>query len=268
MVFTIAICAASSFAHNPDTSYLRCRIESHELELRFTFDPATLHRIVRPDANGDGKITRAEMDAVTPDIFEYLESSVQLEINGVAVTPGGRTGLGWPAEAGDAIAEKDYHTQLLHFTFQCRSQPLIEDVYVCLNVFAELGDRHRTIADIEQEGKHQEVIYTMFEPDYLYDTFWKPGAGEICRRVVAAAWGSPVLWVLLLPPLTVAVFRRSRWIIVPAAVPGLFALSWLLRRELQSVSAWQVWCGTLAASILGAMIFLPVFLCLPRRRKE
>ncbi|MCE9518801.1 MAG: hypothetical protein K8R87_04460, partial [Verrucomicrobia bacterium] len=138
------------FAHNPDTSYLRCLVEPHGLELRFTFDPATLHRIVRPDADGDGKITRAEMEAVTPAIFDYLVATVRLEINGKPVPLGERAGLGWPAEAGEGIFEKDYHTQLLHFTWRCRSQPLMEDVYVCYEVFAELGDRHRIIADMVQ----------------------------------------------------------------------------------------------------------------------
>src|SRR5207249_4739642 len=95
------------------------------------------------------------------------------DINGQKSKLGMRGPVGWPADAGEAIAEKDYHAQLLHFRFACSSKPVIEDFSINYDVFDELGDRHRAIADIEQEGKHLEIVFTQFEPDYLYDTAYQ-----------------------------------------------------------------------------------------------
>jgi len=260
MAVAFAHCAPPARAHSPDTSYLRCTVAPHELGLRFTFDLATLHQIVRPDADGDGEVTRAEMDAVTPEIFEYLESSVQLEVNGEPVKLGERAGLGWPAEGGDAIVEKDYHTQLLHFAFRRPSKPMIEDIYMCQNVFEELGDRHRIIQDIEQDGRHHEVIYTMFEPDYLYDTFWKPDTRELFRGYMAAVWGSPVLVLVFLPSIILCAFRCPRVLTLLAAVPGFAGLLWQLRGDLRPGSVLTFVSGTGVAALLGAMAILPAFL--------
>ena len=42
----------------------------YALELRFTFDIATLHRIERLDADTDGKVTRAEAEKAAPEIAD------------------------------------------------------------------------------------------------------------------------------------------------------------------------------------------------------
>src|SRR4029079_314313 len=127
--------------------------------------------------------------------------SVNLEINGEPAKLGERAGLGWPAQSGDAIPEKEYGSALLHFSFKCSSRALIEDVYFLYDVFPELGDTHRVMADLEQGGKHQEVVFTLFEPDYLYDTFLLPDPREPFRSVVSALWGSWWLLAVVLPPL-------------------------------------------------------------------
>lgn len=261
MALAFTQCAPLLRAHSPDTSYLHCKVAPNELDLRFTFDPATLFRIARPDTDGDGRITRAEMDAVAPDIFDYIESAVELEINGRPVKLGGRSGPAWPPEAGDAIAEKDYRTQLLHFTFRRLSKPVIEDFYICHNLFEELGDRHRIIQDIEQAGKHHEVIYTMFEPDYLYDTFWKPGKKELFRGMVAAVWGSPWLLVVLAPPLMTAFFRQSNVRPMLTSIPGVALLLWHWRSGME-IGTWLLPAsGVVASALIGIVGILPLMLC-------
>ncbi len=252
---------APSMAHNPDTSYLRCLVEPHGLELRFTFDPATLHCIVRPDVDGDGKITRAELEAVAPVIFDYLEATIRLEIKGKPEKLGERVGLGWPVEAGEAIAEKDYHTQLLHFTFQCRSQPLIEDVYACYEVFAELGDRHRVIADIVQGEKHQEVVFNQFEPDYLYDTFWREDA-NVQRKATFHA-GAVIIWqnqILLSALLAVMLLtsRLSSRIVSSALAVVLVAGVTVIR--LGGDMRWETWqtVGAGVGALSAVIVLLPV----------
>jgi hypothetical protein len=177
-------------AHAPDTSYLRAVVSKHALELRFTFDIATLHRIKRLDRDQDGKVTRAEAEAVAPDIAKFLETAVTLELNGQKANLGTSQPIGWPVDAGEFAEEKNYGQTLVHFTFKQDSPgKVIEDFYVLYEVFAQLGAVHRVVANIEQEEKHMEVVFTQFEPDYLYDTFWRAEASSPGASASATAMG-------------------------------------------------------------------------------
>src|SRR6188472_2487134 len=100
MLLWAAVLSTSAFAHAPDTSYLRAVVSKHALELRFTFDIATLHRIERLDADNDGKVTRAEAEKVAPEIAEFLRQSITLEVNGTKAELGALQPLGWPVDAG------------------------------------------------------------------------------------------------------------------------------------------------------------------------
>jgi hypothetical protein len=180
-------------------------VSKHALELRFTFDIATLHRIERLDADQDGKVTRAEAEKVAPGIAEFLKQTITLELNGAKAELGTLQPLGWPVDAGESVEEKNYGQTLLHFTFKQDSKKVIEDFYVLYEVFAQLGAVHRVVANIEQEDKHMEVVFNQFEPDYLYDTYWRGDAApakaedphasikDSFRRGAEGVWG---LWWL------------------------------------------------------------------------
>jgi hypothetical protein len=214
-------------AHAPDTSYLRAVVSKHALELRFTFDIATLHRIERLDADGDGKVTRAEAEKVAPGIAEFLRQSITVEVNGEKAELGTLQPLGWPVDAGKSVEEKNYGQTLLNFTFKQESpQKVIEDFYVLYEVFAQLGAVHRVVANIEQEDKHVEVVFNQFEPDYLYDTYWReeaaPASVLTFRGGVQEAWSR--WWVPLVVVLLVCVVPRGRfhyWF-------GCLALVWVV----------------------------------------
>jgi hypothetical protein len=174
LVFAWTFLLSSSVqAHAPDTSYLRAVVSKHALELRFTFDLATLYRIERLDADNDGKVTRAEAEKVAPDIAEFLRRSIVLEVNEKKTELGELQHLGWPVDAGELVEEKNYGQTLVNFTFKQQTpRKVIEDFYVLYEVFAQLGAVHRVVANIEQDEKHLEVVFTQFEPDFLYDTYW------------------------------------------------------------------------------------------------
>jgi len=190
LVFCVLSSCPPAHAHAPDTSYLRAVVSKHALELRFTFDLATLHRIVRLDADNDGKVTRSEAEAVAPDIADFLGETITLELNGEKAALGTLQPLGWPLDAGEFIEEKNYGQTLVHFTFATSAPRLIEDFYVLYEVFGQLGAQHRVVANIEQEEKHLEVVFTQFEPDYLYDTFWREEPAPVLtfRSGVQDAW--------------------------------------------------------------------------------
>ena len=182
-----------SYGHNPDTSYLRCVVTPHELSLRFSFDLATLYRVVGFDVNASGQVSRESMEKLSGIVYDYLEQSVLLDINGHRTRLGQKQPMGWPLEAGEAILEKNYRDYLLNFSFTCPTDAVIEDITFDYEVFTQLGSQHRAIADIEQEGRHLQVDFTDVEPDYLYDTGWtaKPisaSAPEAFRKGVTLAW--------------------------------------------------------------------------------
>lgn len=268
-----------SFAHNPDTSYLRCKVAPHRLELRFTFDPATLYRIVPIDADGDGRVTRAEMEAVAGEIFDYLEEFVHFEINGESARFGQRRPIGWPPDAGEAIAEKDYHQQLLHFTFEAESKPVIEDFYLDYDVFDELGDQHRVISDIEQDGRHHEVIFTLLEPDYVYDTAWvpeptasapaDPESGPVAlakaarfRSGVARVWDNYLLLLLVAAAVLLAARFPRRGMVIATGASLLVGL-------LAVFPNWEpiALLGSCAGALLATTLLVPAGLLLPRRSR-
>jgi hypothetical protein len=213
VLIVLLVSAFTAHAHTSDTSYLRAVVSKHSLELRFTFDLSTLYRVARLDANQDGKVTRAEAESAAPAIAECLNQGITLELNETKTALGTLQPLGWPVEAGDAVDEKNYGQTLLHFTFRQDSPHLIEDLYVLYEIFPMLGSQHRAIANFEQEGKRLEVVFTELEPDYIYDTFWRPEAESRAaadpkadfRTGVVCAWtiaGIPLMLLavgLLLP---------------------------------------------------------------------
>lgn len=265
-------------AHAPDTSYLRAVVSKHALELRFTFDIATLHRIERLDANYDGKVTRAEAEAAMPDIANFLRQTITLELNGQKADLGTLKPLGWPVDAGEQVEEKNFGQTLLHFTFTTDSQKLIEDFYVLYEVFAQFGVQHRAVANIEQEAKHMEVVFTQFEPDYLYDTFWRPEAeaGAVGGQAFAHSFRGALdyTWNLLgLPVMLLAACslmpRKLPWLVTFAV---LFWFSWdFLGRMTKNAGMIgdarlvpAAMSGMLAAMLVCALIVYPASLALRR----
>src|SRR2546421_6666124 len=94
------VCSVSPvWAHNPQTSYARIKIEPHQVEFKLTYDVATLLKIAPLDRNGDGRLSREEFLAGSGQIESYLRRHVFLEINAGEVELGRLLTPGWPADA-------------------------------------------------------------------------------------------------------------------------------------------------------------------------
>jgi hydrogenase/urease accessory protein HupE len=76
----------------------------------------------------------------------------------------------WPENAGAAIPRSDYGQRLVTFTFRNPVLSAPEDVTLTFDFFEPLGSSHTVLGAFVWQGHEDEVIFTRFEPDYLYDT--------------------------------------------------------------------------------------------------
>jgi hypothetical protein len=173
--FAFVPCA---LAHTPDTSYCRIAITPREVSFKFSFDLATLQRIVPLDANGDGQISPQEAEAAAPAIRNFLRQHVYLDLNQREAEFAEADPLIWPENAGTAIPKGDYTQRLLSFTFRNPMLSAPEDVTITFDFFEQLGAAHTVLGTFAWNGHEDEVIFTRFEPDYLYDTGYETPLAE------------------------------------------------------------------------------------------
>src|SRR5439155_22774290 len=104
---------SSTWAHNVRTSYARVTIQPNQVEFKLAYDISTLLKMAPLDRNGDGRLSREEFLAGSGQIESYLRRHVFPEINSYEVELGRLQPLVWSADAGEAIAQKDYKQRLL-----------------------------------------------------------------------------------------------------------------------------------------------------------
>src|SRR5581483_5790571 len=162
--------AGVAFAHAPDTSYCRIAIASQEVNFKFSYDINTLNRITPLDTNGDHRVSRAEIAAATPAIQNFIRQHIYLDLNQREAEFAEADPPDWPEDTPDGIPESEYGQRLLSFTFRnpVLSQP--EDVTITFDFFEQLGGAHAVLGAFVCNVHEDEVIFTWFEPDYLYDT--------------------------------------------------------------------------------------------------
>ncbi|MBI4625710.1 MAG: HupE/UreJ family protein [Verrucomicrobia bacterium] len=183
LVFLFGLGAAlASPAHTPDTSYCRIAIGREAVAFTFTFDLATLARMTRVDADADGRITRAELQAATPAIESFLRRSVYVELNERDATFGPLTPPTWAPDAGDAIAAADQGQRLATLTFRNPVLHAPDSVALTFDFFGSLGERHTVLGTFVWSGQENPVIFTRFEPDYLFDTGYRVPALDQFRE--------------------------------------------------------------------------------------
>ena len=166
------VLAAAAHAHNSDTSYARVHIFDDHIEIRLTCDIFTLQRIVSDiDANRDTTLSREELRRATPAIQKFLRSHVAIKVNEVVTDLGVAKDPFWPLDAPDLIPAAAWHTNdaLVSFGFDRPLASPPKTVALIFDVFTVLGERHSVLGVFEYRGSPTEVVFTLEEPDYLFD---------------------------------------------------------------------------------------------------
>jgi len=167
--FIFLLCR-TALAHTPDTSYCRIAITSHEVECKFSFDIATLQRITPLDVNNDGILSQSELETAYPKIIAFLRQHVYFDLNQRESEFADADPLIWPNDAPNGIPKSDFAQRLINITFRNPMLGAPEDVTVTFDFFEQLGEAHTVLGAFVWNGHEDEVIFTRFEPDYLYDT--------------------------------------------------------------------------------------------------
>ncbi len=207
----LLLCVPFAAAHNPDTSYTRIKLSASELETKFTLDLFTLRMITPLDANRDGSVSKAELLAKAPVIFDYLRRHVKLALDGHATDFGEGAEVLWPEDTL-TVPEKDYHQALVHFVFRRELIGPPEEIHLLYDFWNELGDRHVNLCRIEESGKESdEIVFTRLEPDYTYYPALEvrawPQMLQFGRLGVKHIFGGPDHLMFLLALIVVGRFR-------------------------------------------------------------
>jgi len=164
----------SACAHPADQSEMRVRPSPHQLEIRLTFNILTLTRFTGIDTDGDMKISMAELTAAQPRIATYLNQHIHVEINRqkAMLGSGVRFAPVWPEpEKTPPMSEVEYAARNVDVTFvQTIEGKVLEDFWLGFEIFEQTGPMQTIRGVFEQDGRIEEVPFSVQEPEYLYDT--------------------------------------------------------------------------------------------------
>jgi len=183
------VAARPALAHNPDTSYAQVAIAPDAVTVKLTYDVTSLVRMHPAlDADADGRLVPEELAAAVPRLMAFLRDQVACEIDGVPVPLAEPGPVAWPPDAGPAIAAADFHapTSLVSFGYRLPTPRPAADIWLGFGFFDVLGLQHTVLASIEHRDATQELLFTAFEPDYLFEATW-PDAGRPAEAATGAA---------------------------------------------------------------------------------
>jgi hydrogenase/urease accessory protein HupE len=161
-------CLWSCPAHNVDTSYTRVRLSGQSLDLEFLLDLQTLGALAELDADGDGRVTRAELDRRVPELREILRRQVLLRLDRQPADLGAAQPVIWTSPAA-FVAAKEYHTTLVSFSFHKPLSAAPRSMTLVCNLFDVLGERHVNLATIDQGERHAgEFVFSASAREYTY----------------------------------------------------------------------------------------------------
>lgn len=168
----------AAWAHAPDTSYCRIDIKEEAVEFTFAYDLTTLLKVVAIDVNRDGRITAEELAAATPVIENFLRRNIYPELNEREAVFGTFTPPAWPTDAPDGVPQTEWGQRLFSYTFRNAVLHAPDSVAITFDFFDILSERHNVLGNFIWKGTENPVIFTRFEPDYLFDTGYEVPAWD------------------------------------------------------------------------------------------
>ena len=198
----------SAWAHKPSDSYLTLEVEGSTVKGRWDIALRDLAFAMDLDANGDGKITWAELQERHPDVVKYALGHL------VVTNDGAQCGLA-EAVGSEIAAHSDGAYTVLRFVATCGAP--VKSLGVDYRLFFELDAQHRGLLRFEG-GASQTHVFSANDHVTTFDVA-DAGRGKqftnIVKQGVVHIWKGYDHVLFLLALLLPAVLRRKDGAWVP-----------------------------------------------------
>jgi hypothetical protein len=142
--------------HNINTSYTTLIVRPDTMKLMVVVDEYDLLQSFDLDGNQDGVLWREEMLKGVPDIFDFIEQRVALEVDGRPLVLERSKGTVQPDDKGNMFVNLFFRVGL--------DDPAVE-VEVVIDFCADFGETHKNLAKILRPGKPmQQAVFAPENP--------------------------------------------------------------------------------------------------------
>ena len=178
-VFIVALLfAVGSQAHHASGSYLSLKLDGQSMTGQWDIALLDLERVIGLDADGDGIITRSEVEAQRAEIERYGLSRLRLEVDDVE-SPLRITGL-----LVDTFSDGEYG--ILHFGVDCTAAP--KELKIDYRALFDIDARHRGLLRLECGGRVQTAVFSPDKPTQQFALAVPSQARQFLAFVNDGAW--------------------------------------------------------------------------------
>src|SRR3989441_2072814 len=178
MFVLLFIFAAGAHAHHASDSYLSLKVDGQSLTGQWDIALLDLERVIGLDADGDGNITRSEVEAKRAEIERYGLSRLRLKVDD-AECPLKITGL-----FVDTFSDGAYI--VLRFGVDCTATPKI--LKIDYRAFFDIDSQHRGLLRLECGGRVQTAVFSPEKPAQQFGLTVPSRAPQILGFVNDGAW--------------------------------------------------------------------------------
>jgi hypothetical protein len=170
--------AAGAHAHQGSDSYLSLKVDGQSMTGQWDIAVLDLARVIGLDADGDGNITRSELEAKRAEIERYGLSRLRLEVDD-AECP-----LRITSQLVDTFSDGAYH--ILHFVVDCTAAP--KTLKIDYRAFFDVDAQHRGLLRLECDGRVQTGVFSPEKPEQLFELTGRSRTRQFLAFVNEGAW--------------------------------------------------------------------------------
>ncbi|MDZ7344315.1 MAG: HupE/UreJ family protein [candidate division KSB1 bacterium] len=151
----LAVWGTQAQAHDLNTSYTSIIVTPDSLQLVLTFDLSDLAKNFELDSNGDQRVTRDELLAAMPSMYDYLESHTAVAIHFSPVKLKRQSG---------GFSQDDFGNVFISFVFLKPLTELPPTISLDLDLFEKFGERHKNLVKIVIGEQIQQAVFSQENP--------------------------------------------------------------------------------------------------------
>jgi hypothetical protein len=155
VILLAGLLIARADAHDLNTSYTTVIVTPDSLQTVFSFDLSDLARNFDLDTNGDQAVSRDELLAGMPEMYDYVEAHTALAVNFSPARLERREG---------GFTQDDFGNVFIGFVF-CKSiDGLPSEISLHVDFFEKFGKQHKNLAKIVVGERIQQAVFSQENP--------------------------------------------------------------------------------------------------------